>query len=245
MAPTLVSLVPSLTELLFWFGLGDSVLGRTRFCTEPAGEVERVRIIGGTKNPNIERIVALQPGLVLANKEENRKEDIEALQATGLRVHVTDPNSVAEAAATVRQLGGILGVQSRADELASATETAVAGGDGAGLQRRVFVPIWKEPLMGLGGMSYGDDVLRCAGGVNVLGGRPRYPEVTLEEVAALHPELVLLPDEPYPFKASDAAMFADVAPGAVIDGKLLWWYGPRMPDSLRTLRELLRRAEAG
>ena len=236
--------MPSLTELLFWFGLGDAVVGRTRFCTEPAGEVERVRIVGGTKNPNIERIVSLAPAIVIANKEENRREDIEAVRAAGLNVHVTDPNGVGEAVAMVRDLGGMLGVAERAEELASDVEGAVADGQGLEWRRRVFVPIWKDPLMGLGGQSYGDDVLRCAGGFNVLGDRPRYPAVTIEEVAVLRPELVLMPDEPYPFKAADAALFADVAPGVAVDGKLLWWYGPRMPESIRTLRKLLQRAGA-
>src|SRR6185437_5600260 len=234
MPPAIVSLVPSLTELLFWLGLGEVVVGRTRFCTEPAGDVERVRIVGGTKNPNVERIVALAPGLVLANKEENRRDDVETMRATGLDVRVTDPNSVAEAVAMVRELGGQLGVRSRAEELAQAVELAVA--ESCGQERpRVFVPIWKEPLMGLGGGTYGDDVLRCAGGENVLADRPRYPEVSVGEIAALRPDRVLLPDEPYPFKASDVRLFAGIAPARVIDGKLLWWYGPRMPQSIRTL----------
>ena len=233
-----------MTELLFWFGLGQRVVGRTRFCTEPAGEIERVRIVGGTKNPNVARIVALSPAMVVANKEENRQEDIEALRSAGVEVHVTDPNSVAEAAAMIREFGSVFEVEKRAEELASAVESEVATAV-AGEPRRVFVPVWKEPLMGLGGKSYGSDVLRSAGAVNVLEGRARYPEVTLEEVAALRPELVLLPDEPYPFKEADAQLFAAVAPAVPVDGKMLWWYGPRVPASIRRLRELVQQVGAG
>src|SRR5436190_24285991 len=95
----IVSLVPSLTELLFWLGAGEQVIGRTRFCDEPRGKVERVASVGGTKDPDVARVAALRPGLVIANKEENRREDVEALRAAGLEVLLTDPNSVGEALA--------------------------------------------------------------------------------------------------------------------------------------------------
>ncbi|HXU23926.1 MAG TPA: helical backbone metal receptor, partial [Tepidiformaceae bacterium] len=95
----IVSLVPSLTELVWWLGAGERLVGRTRFCTEPAGLVEAVPIMGGTKNPHVERIVSARPDLVVANKEENRREDVEALQQAGLHVLLTDPNTVEEALA--------------------------------------------------------------------------------------------------------------------------------------------------
>lgn len=94
--------------------------------------------------------------------------------------------------------------------------------------------------MGLGSGTYGNDLLERSGGVNVLRDRTRYPEVSLEELQGLQTELVLLPDEPYPFKESDAAMFPGIAPARVLDGKLLWWYGPRMPGAIRELRAVMR-----
>ena len=247
----IVSLVPSLTELVFWLGAGERLSGRTRFCVEPAGEVERVPIIGGTKNPKIERIVAVRPDLVLANKEENRREDVEALEAAGLRVLVTDPNTIAEAATMVEEIGALLGARDRARQLAAETRTGLApplprilprrrkeerapGGEGP----RVFVPIWWKPLMGLGAHTYGHDVLISAGATNLLASRERYPELSLDEVAALAPDLILLPDEPFPFTATHLPAFEAVAPTRLIDGKLLWWYGPRMPAALRELRAL-------
>ncbi|MEX0781596.1 MAG: helical backbone metal receptor [Dehalococcoidia bacterium] len=233
----IVSLVPSLTELVFWLGAGDRLVGRTRFCEEPAGEVERVPIIGGTKNPHVERIVALQPDLVIANKEENRREDVDALRAAGLAVLLTDPNTVPEAIEMVEQVGALLGAAERASALAGDTREAMDELPGA--PSRVFAAVWWNPLMGLGAESYGHDLLTHAGAENVLGSRARYPAVSLQEVAALGPDLVLLPDEPFPFKSEHSAAFAAIAPVRIIDGKLLWWYGPRMPSAIRELRRLL------
>lgn len=234
---TVVSLVPSLTELVWWLGAGHRLLGRTRFCTEPGNVVERVEAVGGTKDPNIDRIRDLRPDLVIANKEENRREDIEALRGAGLEVLLTDPNSVGEAVTMVRELGELLESTGRANELAAETEAEVTLRPSA--DTRVFVAVWRKPLMGLGSESYGNDVLSVAGGVNVLGGRSRYPEVTREQVAELEPELILLPDEPFRFTGRHVREFAEVAPARVIDGKLLWWYGPRMPTALRELRAIL------
>ncbi|MEO9254655.1 MAG: helical backbone metal receptor [Tepidiformaceae bacterium] len=243
MSARIVSLVPSLTELVWWFGLGDRLVGRTRFCTEPAGLIEGVPIVGGTKNPKVEKIVDLHPDLVIANKEENRREDVEALRAAGIEVLVTDPNSVVEALAMVRELGDVLGAEAKALDLTTAVERAVV--EPAQLRApRVFVAVWKEPLLGLGSESYGNDLLRVAGAENVLSARSRYPELTRDELKALAPELILLPDEPYPFKPTDAEDFSTIAPARILDGRLLWWYGPRMPDAIRVLRTIFSTAEA-
>jgi len=232
-----VSLVPSLTELVWWFGLGDSLVGRTRFCTEPAGRIEAVPIVGGTKNPNVERIVALRPDVLIANKEENRREDVEALHAAGLNVMLTDPNTVDEAVLMVKQLGALLGCEAKASDLVWDVEAALAE-PGRAWRPRVFVAVWKDPFLGLGAETYGHDLIERAGAENVLAARPRYPEITREDLLDLDPELILLPDEPYPFSQGDIAEFGHIAPARVIDGKLLWWYGPRMPGAIRALRAI-------
>ena len=240
MAPErIVSLVPSLTELVWRLGRGEALRGRTRYCEEPAGEIERVPVVGGTKNPDVAAIAAIAPDLVIANREENRREDVEALRATGLNVLLTDPNSVDEALAMIAGLGEALGREARAAALVADVRASVAEGDG---ERRaaLFTPIWRNPLMGLAGGTYGDSVLAAAGAANVLAGRARYPEVTLEEVAALRPDAILLPDEPYRFGERHVPEFAAIAPTAVVDGKLLWWYGPRMADAIRELRRIVR-----
>lgn len=122
----IVSLVPSLTELVWWLGRGDWLVGRTRFCEEPAAMAERVPAMGGTKDPDTGAIIRARPDLVIANREENRREDVEALQAAGLRVVVTDPNTVEEALGMILELGEMLGAQGRAKVLAADVEAALA-----------------------------------------------------------------------------------------------------------------------
>jgi ABC-type hemin transport system substrate-binding protein len=233
----IMSLVPSLTELVWWLGGGERLVGRTRFCVEPAGQIERVPAFGGTKDPDVAAIVTLEPDLVIANREENRKEDVEALRGAGLNVLLTDPGTVLEAAATIRGLGEAIGAQGAAAVLAN--ELSRLASDVPEARVRVFVPIWRKPLMGLGSDTFGDDMLRCAGAVNVLAGKDRYPEVCMEEVAALGADLVLLPDEPFRFTERHIPEFSGIAPARVIDGQLLFWYGPRTGDAIRRLRALL------
>ena len=237
----IVSLVPSLTELVFGLGRGERLVGRTRFCTEPAGQVEDVTAVGGTKNPALGKIVVLHPDLVIANKEENRREDIEDLRTAGLEVLLTDPNTVAGAVAMIRELGKRLDASPKAEALAVAIESELQAVRQA-VPPRVYVGVWHNPMMGLGSESYGHSLLEACGARNVLAERPRYPEVTLEELRALRPDLILLPDEPFPFAASHAAHYGEIAPVRLIDGKLLWWYGPRMPESIRTLSALFAEA---
>jgi len=237
-----------------WLGAGNQLAGRTKFCTEPASLRDHVPALGGTKNPDIARIVVAAPDLVLANKEENRREDIEALEAAGLRVLLTDPNTVDEAVAMIREVGEALGAGGKADRLIGEIRVALEGvasppgplsglPSGEGEERlRVYVGVWHNPMMGLGSESYGHSLMEACGAVNALGGRPRYPAVSLDELEALKPDLILLPDEPFPFDDGHARAYAAVAPVRLIDGKLLWWYGPRMPAAIRELRTIFEEA---
>lgn len=237
-AMRVVSLVPSLTELV-WALAPGVLVGRTKFCDEPAEMAAAVPAFGGTKDPDVAAIAAAAPDLVVANHEENRREDVEALRARGIRVLVTEIDSVAEAFAAIRALGQELGAEERAEAIVQEAADALAEPPAAP-PVRVFVPIWRRPLLGLGGDTYGSSMLEACGAVNVLAGRPRYPEVSPGEVAALRPDLVLLPDEPYRFSADHVAEFAGIAPARVVDGRLLWWYGPRMAASIRALKALFR-----
>lgn len=237
-AMRVVSLVPSLTELV-WALAPGVLVGRTKFCDEPAEMAAAVPAFGGTKDPDVAAIAAAAPDLVIANHEENRREDVEALRARGIRVLVTEIDSVAEAFAAIRALGQELGAEERAEAIVQEAADALAEPPAAP-PVRVFVPIWRRPLLGLGGDTYGSSMLEACGAVNVLAGRPRYPEVSPGEVAALRPDLVLLPDEPYRFSADHVAEFAGIAPARVVDGRLLWWYGPRMAASIRALKALFR-----
>ncbi len=248
----IISLVPSLTEALFAFGVGSRVVGRTRYCTQPPRLVGRATKVGGTKKVDVEKILSLEPDLVVAVREENTRQDIEGLEEAGVPIFVEAPETVADAVGMLRKLAKRVGAPEAEAVLAPIErvygrlreEKRREGSNGA---RRVFVPIWKGPYMSVGSDTYVHDVLRTCGGENVCGGSTRYPVVDLGEVVDLQPEVVLLPDEPYPFSAEDLPEFYALdIPAAradrvyLVDGKLLTWYGPRMASSLLQLSDLLR-----
>jgi ABC-type Fe3+-hydroxamate transport system substrate-binding protein len=240
----IVSLVPSLTEWLFALGLDDRVVGVTDFCTQPADAVAAKPKLRGTKNPDRARIIALAPDLIIANKEENRERDVAALAEVGLAVYVTDLCTVAGAIDTLTTLAALLDASAAArpylDEMRVCYAEAIREGQAT---RRVLVPIWRDPWMAIGAATYADDLLRICGGLNVAAELPgRYPRFELAQIAALRPELILLPSEPYAFSPADLPPLTAVFDGPVrfVDGELLTWYGPRMPRALRVFRALLR-----
>jgi ABC-type Fe3+-hydroxamate transport system substrate-binding protein len=244
----IVSLVPSLTEALFAFGAGEMVVGRTRYCLWPPRAVGKVPTVGGTKKVDVPRLLELEPDLVVAVREENSRENVERIQEAGVPVFVGAPESVEGALWLLRELARIVEAP-RTDAVLDPIER-VYGRLREVMKRtnsrRLFVPIWKNPYMSVGSDTYAHDVLETCGGENVCGGSTRYPIFTLEEVEAAQPEIVLLPDEPYPFSAEDLEDFYALdIPAAhedrihLVDGKLLTWYGPRMASSLSQLAALL------
>src|SRR5215213_2083326 len=208
----IVSLVPSLTEALFSLGVGARVVGRTRYCTQPPRAVGRIAKVGGTKKVDAERVLALKPDLVVAVKEENTRKDIEGLKEAGVPVFVGAPETVEDALEMLRELAGRVGAAEDEAEVVLGTIERVYGRvcQEPGRARRVFVPIWKGPYMSIGSDTYVHDVLETCGGENVCGDSTRYPIVTLEEVEAAQPEVILLPDEPYPFCAEDLEEFYEL-----------------------------------
>jgi ABC-type Fe3+-hydroxamate transport system substrate-binding protein len=240
----IVSLVPSLTEWLFALGLGERVVGVTDFCTRPAAALADKPRLRGTKNPDRAAIIALEPDLVIANKEENRERDVAALTAAGLAVYVTDPCTVAGAIDTLAALADLLAVAATAQPYLAemralyaeltASVPAVAPG--------VLIPIWRDPWMAIGAHTYADDLARLCGGQNVAASLAgRYPRFTLEQIPALQPDMIWLPSEPYAFSADDLPALEPFFGGPVhfVDGELLIWYGPRIPQALRTFRALV------
>lgn len=260
-----VSLVPSETETVAALGCFERLVGRTEYCVEPAGAIESVPIIGGTKNVDIDAVCDLQPDLVLANQEENTRQDVEALIDRGLLVHVSFPQTLSESARYVDRLATLLGVRHEVavDELIERHNQALA----APLEShplRAFVPIWSEPLMTFNEHTFAHDVLVHCGFQNVFATRERryplaadigdaaqrvipnrdtrYPRVTLGELAALKPQVILLPDEPYRFTDVDAAAMRAHrglvdATTLFVDGKALFWYGASLRwMELRALR---------
>ena len=246
----IVSLIPSITEILFAIGAGDRVVGCTIYCTQPPeGVATKVRV-GGEKNPNLELIRDLGADLVIANVEENVREHVETLRAWGIPVHVTYPRTVAGGIRLVGELGELLDAGPRARELEAelrASYDLVRAAVAGRRPRRVFCPIWRKPYMTINRDTYIHDMLAVAGGENVFADRAkRYPEITLDEVAASGAEVILLPDEPYRFRhvhQADFEPYADlpaVRDGRIhlVDGKLLSWYGPRIAEALRVLPPL-------
>ena len=252
----IVSLVPSLTETLFAIGAGAAVVGVTRWCEEPAAAVAALPKVGGTKNPDLARIRDLAPDVVVMNAEENRRDDFEALAASGVAVFVTEPKTVADGVRSIEQLGAITGCVESAAALAAeqaAALRAAAGVDAGRRPVRYFCPIWRKPWMAFNADTYAHDVLRVAGGANVCAAAPaRYPTVELDAIAAAAPEVVLLPDEPYAFGERDRPALAPLADtpalrhGRVhfVDGKALAWYGPRIASALATFTALFAATRA-
>ena len=260
-----------MTETLFDLNIGDRLIAVTDYCTRPADQVARLPKIGGTKNPDIQKIIAMQPDLVLMNDEENRREDHAALEAAGIRTWVTSPHTVFQ---TLNMLWDVMDVfeaphmSPRVREIERSYDYT-EGAMRASRLVSVFVPIWKDPWMTINKDTYMHDLLSTCGGHNVFAERERmfplradlgeaepipsddervkdrdkrYPRISLEEVEKLKPEIILLPDEPYPFTEADSADFYALdVPAAhkghiyTIDGSLLTWHGTRLAFALQEL----------
>ena len=240
-----VSLVPSLTEWLVAAGVGERLVGVTDWCSEPAAALAGLARVRGTKNPDLEAVRRLEPDLVVANAEENRKLDVQRLEADGLAVFVTMPTTVAGAVSELRDLAAAVGDLPGASALDADLVAAVAAAYRRRPARRVryACAVWRDPWMWVGRRTYAADLLGLAGGEPVLDDpATRYPKLDPEALAALGPELVLLPSEPYEFTGADADELAAGFAGSrveLVDGRALTWYGPRIPAALAAFRELL------
>ncbi len=244
----IVSLVPSLTELLFRLGAGTRVAGVTRYCVEPAGEVEAIQRVGGTKDPDLATLIRLQPDLVVVNTEENRRPDVRAIQGAGIEIFITDVKRVRDVPGLMRRLGVLVHREQRSEELAGELERTLQSLQPRAVRRRFFCPIWKNPWMTFSADTYADDLLSLVGGENVCRGEQgRYPRIEIETVAERQPEVILLPDEPYAFGPGDLPALEPLIESLAIpadrvrfiDGKALFWYGPRSASALIYLQACL------
>ena len=255
-AREVVSLVPSLTELVCSMRLGSRLVGVTKFCVEPAEIVTPIRKVGGTKNPEVERIIRLNPQLVLANREENREEDVLALRAAGLDVYVGEVRTAEEARSELDKIGRLLGGISMktTEAIAEALE------EQRHMQRmrprvRAAALIWRNPYMAASGDTYIGDLLRTSGAINVCedAGRGRYPRLQLSDLIALDPEVILLPSEPYRFRERHAQeLLAQHGMAAarnghvyLCDGQNLTWWGVRTATAIHEVAGLLDHAREG
>lgn len=238
----IVSLVPSHTLSLWDLGLADRVVGRTRFCIHPAPWVETLPIVGGTKDAKLDKILALKPGLVVADKDENPKTLVDGLGAAGLEVLWSDIATLEDAAGFVERLGKRCGAEAAGRDWSSRIRSVsrpLLGGRAV----PVFVPIWHAPWMAFDRTAYPDAVLRACGLRNVFAEHqgPRYFEVSEARVAASEAEYALLPTEPFPFHKKTVATAGLGACGAadrvrVIDGEDLTWFGTRTATAVERLR---------
>lgn len=215
-----VSLVPSVTETLLAWGIEP--LACTRFCEQP-----QLRHVGGTKNPDLGAIVDLGPDLVVLDREENRREDHDALVAAGVAVHVTAVRSLGDLDAELGALADAVGGRWQPLGPLAAPPSPV--------RWRAFVPIWRRPYMALGEPTYGSSLLGALGVENVFAGDGPYPTVTLAEAAGRRPDVVLAPSEPYPFSARQLPELEPVAPTVLVDGRDLFWWGWRTRAALDRL----------
>jgi ABC-type Fe3+-hydroxamate transport system substrate-binding protein len=230
-----VSLVPSLTESVAATVPGVLV-GATDWCSHPA-DLDVVRV-GGTKNPDVERIRLLRPDVVLANEEENRAVDLDSLRAAGIAVWVTVIRDLDEALVSLRRMLTAVCGHPGPPWLAEA-ERAWSR-PAAPPRRSAVVPIWRRPWMVLGRGTFAGDVLARLGVDNVFAGHAeRYPKVPLTDLCAARPDLVVLPDEPYRFTAEDGPECFPGRDVALVSGRHLTWYGPSLVEAPAVLARAL------
>jgi len=237
--PRVASLVPSLTEAVA-LSLPGALVGATDWCSRPGG-LGVVRI-GGTKNPDVDAIVRLAPDLVVANEEENREPDLTALRTAGIEVLVTEVRDVPGAFRELDRMLRACGARGRPHWL---DEAAAAWADLKipARRRTAVVPVWRRPWMVLGHDTFAGDVLARLGIDNVYAHHEdRYPRIPLPELRSASPDLVVLPNEPYPFTTDDGPEAFEGTPCALVDGRMLTWYGPSLAQAPRVLGEALRAA---
>ncbi len=227
----IVSVVPSQTELLYDLATEGEIVGITWFCVHPADRVKNATKVGGTKNLKIDEIRSLSPDLIIANKEENTREQIEEL-AKEFPVYVSDVYDLASALEMIRAIGKITGSSKNAETLAGQIEQAFTR---LSVQKpannRVLYLIWRKPWMATGGDTFISVMLKAAGFENAIGHQKRYPELSDQEIRELNPDQVFLSSEPYPFKEKHLAECRELVPQAqvrLVDGEMFSWYGSRL-----------------
>ncbi len=229
----IVSLVPSQTELLHYLKLEKEVVGITKFCVHPREWFKTKTRVGGTKQYHFDRIDALKPNLIIANKEENDKEQILEL-AKKYPVWVSDVKNLDDACQMIQSIGAITNTSNQANELAEKiqrefSELKLKVTNHPPL--RVLYLIWQKPYMTVGGDTFINDMIEHAGWTNCYADQTRYPMVTEEEIKKLRPDLILLSSEPFPFKEKHIKQINILCPSAVIrlvDGEFFSWYGSRL-----------------
>ena len=241
-ATRIVSLVPSQTELLSDLGLADEVVGITKFCVHPPEWFHRKTRVGGTKNPHLSAIRALQPDLILANKEENAEAHIRELQKE-FPVYTSDVSSIQQNNEMIKDIGLLTNKQELAASLVKQIESLyLPGSQAASLHlKRALYLIWREPWLSVGSDTFIHDMMKYAGFENSLANHTRYPEIDLRNWQGLPPEYILLSSEPYPFQAKHIPEIQAFFPESkilLVDGEYFSWYGSRPVKAAAYFQEL-------
>jgi ABC-type Fe3+-hydroxamate transport system substrate-binding protein len=245
----IVSLVPSQTELLFDLGLDSEVVGLTKFCIHPIDKFARCIKVGGTKKLNIELIKELQPDLIIGNKEENSRSDIEELSAL-FPVWMSDIYTLEDAKRTISQIGELVNRQPEASYLVHLINSGFSDLQTLALERginkKVAYLIWKNPYMAAGMNTFISDILALNGMTNVVK-VSRYPELDINELVSLNPDLIFLSSEPYPFSDKHVQEIQLLVPNSkivMVDGEMFSWYGSRLVKAVQYFFEFQKEIAA-
>lgn len=239
----IISIVPSQTELLFDLGLNEEVIGITKFCIHPIEKFACCTKVGGTKKLKIDTIRALNPDLIIGNKEENTRAEIELLQAE-FPVWMSDINTLEDSMQAISQIGELVNREPEASYLnhlimSGFTDLQVLAAE-KNIQKRVAYIIWKDPYLFAGKHTFIDDVLSKIGLINIVT-QARYPELTLAQLQSLNCDLVFLSSEPYPFGEKHLSEVQTQLPQAkvmLVDGEMFSWYGSRLVKAVQYLFQL-------
>ncbi len=254
----IISLVPSQTELMVDLGLKDKLVGITRYCIHPKGLIDEIPVMGGTKKIVQSRIIEAQPDLIICNKEENTQ-DIVAFCDTIAPVYVSDIDHLDQATEMITDVGALTGTSFKAKSLARNIKRAFTEISKPASRPKALYLIWKEPYMTIGGGTFISDMMDRAGFDNVCADQSRYPELTMDEIVQLQPDVIFLSSEPYPFREKDKNLFYQpflMAPSInavkpnvdpkvmMVDGEMFSWYGSRLLSAPEYLKDLQRELES-
>lgn len=237
----IISLVPSQTELLFDLGLGEKVVGVSKFCIHPRELVKNKVKIGGTKKFDFEKITSLNPDLIIGNKEENYKEGIEQLAQT-YPVWMSDIFTLSDALEMIESVGEITQTLAKAKEM---TKQISLGFEQIQIPKKhlkVLYLIWRKPYMGVGNQTFIHEILKTIGFENILINEARYPELSMERIQELNPDMIFLSSEPFPFQGKHQLEFKEELPDiptVLVDGEMFSWYGSRLLQATSYFQKLL------
>ncbi len=237
----IISLVPSQTELLYDLGLNEEVIGITKFCVHPEQWFRNKERIGGTKSVNIEKVKSLKPDLIIANKEENVKEQIDQMKQFA-PVWISDIQTFEDALEMIKSIGDITTTKENAESLITRITTNFSELQAANYQLKIVYLIWRNPYVTIGSDTFIHDMLNKCGLQNVFEHLKRYPEISIEQLSSMNPQLILLSSEPYPFKEKHVEELQPHFSNAkiiLVDGEMFSWYGSRMLYASKYFNDLL------